>query len=229
MAKTRKADTIRANSTQAEKHSIILLISWMSRRVNAATDSYFGIHSFPFPCNFCRMKVIKAGRHRLFENDLETGRVVSEMLRELERAGMDAVRRYSQKLDQWSASSFELSAQEVDSIIDTLPERVVTDTDFCQGNAGGIGRRRAGEEEKDEDEEEDWWGTPAHRGVHPYQTDLDLYQSQKHFAAKGRKDRRDSRGCGQEKRSTKCPTKSWRQSPKDTPLTPVYPLHCYNP
>jgi sulfopropanediol 3-dehydrogenase len=80
------------------------------------------------------MKVIKAGRHRLFENDPETARVVSEMLRELERDGMDAVRRYSQKFDQWAPSSFELSAQQVDSIIATLPEQVVTDTNFCQGN-----------------------------------------------------------------------------------------------
>src|SRR5689334_6883556 len=80
------------------------------------------------------MKLIKAGRHRLFENDPETGQMVSEMLRELERDGMDAVRRYSQKFDQWSPLSFELSAQQVDSIIATLPEQVVTDTDFCQGN-----------------------------------------------------------------------------------------------
>src|SRR3954453_14743889 len=80
------------------------------------------------------MKVIKGGRHRLFENDLETARVVSEMLRELERDGMDAVRRFSQKFDQWSPSSFELTAQQVDSIIETLPAQVVTDTDFCQGN-----------------------------------------------------------------------------------------------
>jgi sulfopropanediol 3-dehydrogenase len=63
------------------------------------------------------MKVIKAGRHRLFENDSETARVVSEMLRELERDGMDAVRRYSQQFDQWSPSSFELSDKQVASII----------------------------------------------------------------------------------------------------------------
>jgi sulfopropanediol 3-dehydrogenase len=81
-----------------------------------------------------RMKVVKAGRHRLFENDPETARVVSEMLRELECDGMDAVRRYSQKFDEWAPSSFELSARQVDSIIETLPEQVVTDTDFCQGN-----------------------------------------------------------------------------------------------
>src|SRR5215467_4186197 len=56
------------------------------------------------------------------------------MLRELERDGMDAVRRYSQKFDQWAPSSFELSIQQMDSIIAALPEQVVTDTEFCQGN-----------------------------------------------------------------------------------------------
>src|ERR1041385_8313599 len=87
----------------------------------------FGIHSPGFHCIFHSMKVIKDGRHRLFENDSETARVVSEMLRELERDGMDAVRRYSQKFDEWSPPSFELSAQQVDSIIETLPEQVGTD------------------------------------------------------------------------------------------------------
>jgi hypothetical protein len=37
------------------------------------------------------MRIIKNGGHRLFEEDQETARVVSEMLRELERDGMDAV------------------------------------------------------------------------------------------------------------------------------------------
>jgi hypothetical protein len=39
------------------------------------------------------MQCIKSGGYRLFEKDLEAARVVSEMLNELERDGMDAVRR----------------------------------------------------------------------------------------------------------------------------------------
>jgi sulfopropanediol 3-dehydrogenase len=53
------------------------------------------------------MKVIKAGVRRLFEKDAETARIVSEMLLELERDGMDAVRKYSEKFDDWSPASFE--------------------------------------------------------------------------------------------------------------------------
>jgi sulfopropanediol 3-dehydrogenase len=80
------------------------------------------------------MKIIKPGNHRLFENDPETARIVSEMLLDLERNGMDAVRKYSRKFDDWSPESFELSTTQIDSILEKLPEQLVRDTDFCQGN-----------------------------------------------------------------------------------------------
>ena len=51
------------------------------------------------------MKLIKQGGHHLFEQDPETARIVAEMLVNLEKHGMDAVRRYSQKLDDWDPSS----------------------------------------------------------------------------------------------------------------------------
>jgi sulfopropanediol 3-dehydrogenase len=80
------------------------------------------------------MRTIKQGGHRLFENDHETARVVSEMLIALERDGMDAVRRYSKQFDDWSPDSFELSEGQIGEIIATLPEQVIRDTDYCQGN-----------------------------------------------------------------------------------------------
>lgn len=80
------------------------------------------------------MKVIKSGGHRLFENDRETSRIVSEMLIELERDGMDAVRRYSRRFDDWAPESFELDENQIGSIIATLPEEIVRDTDYCQDN-----------------------------------------------------------------------------------------------
>jgi sulfopropanediol 3-dehydrogenase len=80
------------------------------------------------------MKTIKNGGHRLFEKDPETARVVSDMLLELERNGMDAVRQYSEKFDAWSPASFELSENEIEKVIGSLPEQVVQDTDYCQGN-----------------------------------------------------------------------------------------------
>ncbi|SIO30337.1 sulfopropanediol 3-dehydrogenase [Singulisphaera sp. GP187] len=80
------------------------------------------------------MKVIKNGGHRLFENDQETAKVVSEMLIDLERGGMDAVRKYSQRFDDWNPDQFELDDREVASILAKLPAQLIEDTDYCQGN-----------------------------------------------------------------------------------------------
>src|SRR5436309_10559065 len=80
------------------------------------------------------MKLIKPGCHRLFEKDPETARIVSEMLLELEGNGMDAVRRYSQKFDDWSPPSFELTEGRISQIISSLPEQLLRDTDYCQAN-----------------------------------------------------------------------------------------------
>src|SRR5262245_61142712 len=80
------------------------------------------------------MKCIKPGAHRLIDKDPETSRVVSEMLRQLERGGMDAVRKYSEQFDGWKPKSFELDAAEISRIVNELPEAVRKDTDFCQRN-----------------------------------------------------------------------------------------------
>lgn len=80
------------------------------------------------------MKIIKKGGHRLFEHDPETARIVSEILLELERDGMDAVRRFSQNFDGWAPNSFELSPAQITAAIASLPEQVLKDTDYCQSN-----------------------------------------------------------------------------------------------
>jgi sulfopropanediol 3-dehydrogenase len=80
------------------------------------------------------MKAIKKGAHRSFEEDKETSHVVSGMLKDLEKNGMDAVRRYSQEFDDWNPRSFELSHKEIEAAIVKLPEQVIKDTDFCQQN-----------------------------------------------------------------------------------------------
>jgi len=80
------------------------------------------------------MKIIKNGGHRLFETDRETADVVSAMLSELERDGMDAVRKYSAKFDDWNPESFELTPVQISEAISALPRQVIEDTDYCQGN-----------------------------------------------------------------------------------------------
>lgn len=80
------------------------------------------------------MKVIKEGSQRLFEQDSETAAVVSRMLLELERDGMDAVRRYSRQFDDWNPPSFRLERHQIDDAIAGLPRQAIDDTEFCQSN-----------------------------------------------------------------------------------------------
>ncbi len=80
------------------------------------------------------MKIIKEGDHHLFEGDDETARTVSALLQDLHARGMDAVREYSQKFDEWDPPDFELQPAEIDEAIEKCGAQVVTDTAFCQGN-----------------------------------------------------------------------------------------------
>lgn len=86
------------------------------------------------------MRIIKNGGHRLFQNDSDTAHVVSGMLLELERDGMDAVRRYSAKFDAWNPPSFELSSSQISDVIEQLPSQLVRDTEYCQSNVRQFAR-----------------------------------------------------------------------------------------
>ena len=86
------------------------------------------------------MRMFKQGGHRLFERDPETAQAVSEMLLDLETNGLEAVRKYSQKFDDWSPSEFELSAVQVTEAIDRLDPQVIADTDVCQANVRRFAR-----------------------------------------------------------------------------------------
>jgi sulfopropanediol 3-dehydrogenase len=80
------------------------------------------------------MQIVKAGGHRLFEKDPQTAALVSEMLLELERDGLDAVRKFSTKLDAWNPPSFELTKKQIAEATAQLSEQAIRDTDFCQDN-----------------------------------------------------------------------------------------------
>lgn len=80
------------------------------------------------------MKIYKSGGHRLFEKDPETAKIVSEMLLDLEKNGVDAVRKYSKKFDDWNPDRFELSDQQIQEAISKLDSQTIKDTDFCQKN-----------------------------------------------------------------------------------------------
>ena len=80
------------------------------------------------------MKIFKQGYHRLFEADQETAHIVSSMLLDLEKNGMDAVRKYSSRFDNWSPPSFELTEQQIAAAIAEVPEQILADTAFSQDN-----------------------------------------------------------------------------------------------
>ncbi len=80
------------------------------------------------------MQIVKPGGHRLFEKDPQTAALVSEMLLELERDGLDAVRKFSTKLDAWNPTSFELTKKQIAEATAQLSEQAIRDTDFCQDN-----------------------------------------------------------------------------------------------
>jgi sulfopropanediol 3-dehydrogenase len=86
------------------------------------------------------MQVIKEGGHRLFEEDRETTQYVREMLDDLEKNGLDAVRKYSRKFDDWDPASFELSEQQITEALAKCDPQLVADTEFCQNNVRAFAR-----------------------------------------------------------------------------------------
>jgi sulfopropanediol 3-dehydrogenase len=80
------------------------------------------------------MLLVKEGHHRLFENDPETAATVTKMLIELERDGMDAVRRYSRRFDEWDPPSFRLNEREIADAVSRVSDQAIRDTEYCQDN-----------------------------------------------------------------------------------------------
>ena len=62
------------------------------------------------------------------------------MLADLEAHGLEAVRRYSRKFDDWDPHGFELTPGQIQEAIGRLDPQVLRDTDFCQGNVRAFAR-----------------------------------------------------------------------------------------
>ena len=80
------------------------------------------------------MRIFKEGGHRLFESDPQTVAAVGEMLLDLEKNGMDAVRKYSERFDGWNPKSFELSEAEIAEAAAKVPDQIRRDTEYSQAN-----------------------------------------------------------------------------------------------
>jgi sulfopropanediol 3-dehydrogenase len=75
---------------------------------------------------------LKRAAERPVEDLTAVRQTVSEILERIQREGMDAVRFYSKKFDDWEPRSFRLSADAISAARRVLPASEIQDIDFCQ-------------------------------------------------------------------------------------------------
>lgn len=66
------------------------------------------------------------------EADAKVKEVVSNVIKHIEANGDAAVRKYSEKFDNWSPSSFRLSNEQIEEIVNSVPAQVIEDIKFAQ-------------------------------------------------------------------------------------------------
>jgi len=78
--------------------------------------------------------VLKSARSSLVvtRSSAETEDLVAQIIADVRSNGDDAVRKYSERFDNWSPNSFQLSRAEIDQIVSTLPDTVLDDLRFAQ-------------------------------------------------------------------------------------------------
>ena len=78
------------------------------------------------------MEVIKEGGHLSLTADEATEATVRNILADIRRDGMEAIRGYSHRLDSWDPASFEISEEQINQASKQLPNSLRQDIDFCQ-------------------------------------------------------------------------------------------------
>ncbi len=71
----------------------------------------------------------------LFEaetNDKKVRETVENIIEDVKTKGDEAVRALSEKFDKWSPASFKLSEDQINTIVNSLPEQVIKDIKFAQ-------------------------------------------------------------------------------------------------
>ncbi|MCW3106052.1 MAG: hisD [Segetibacter sp.] len=66
------------------------------------------------------------------EADSKVKEIVSNVIKDIETNGDSAVRKYSEKFDNWSPQSFKLSKEEIQEIVSSVPPQVIDDIKFAQ-------------------------------------------------------------------------------------------------
>lgn len=68
------------------------------------------------------------------KDDEKVSKIVRETIEQIENGGDEAVRKLSEKFDNWSPESFRLSNKQIEEICATIPEQTVKDIQFAQDN-----------------------------------------------------------------------------------------------
>jgi sulfopropanediol 3-dehydrogenase len=79
-------------------------------------------------------RFLKSGKTKeeLAVQAAQVSETVKSILTGIEANGDTAVRAYSGKFDEWSPESFKLSQEEIDAIIQSVPEETINDIKFAQ-------------------------------------------------------------------------------------------------
>jgi sulfopropanediol 3-dehydrogenase len=80
------------------------------------------------------MKILKTGINpdTVQQNDAQVRATVESILSEVQTRGDAAVREYSAKFDKWSPPAFKLAPSEIEELIASLSEQVISDIKFAQ-------------------------------------------------------------------------------------------------
>ena len=67
-------------------------------------------------------------------SSIDVSGIVKGVIDDIRSEGNTAVRKYSERFDNWSPTSFKLSKDEINSIISTVPEQTIKDIEEVQHN-----------------------------------------------------------------------------------------------
>ncbi len=76
------------------------------------------------------------------ERDRAIKETVASVIADVRARGDAAVREYSDRFDKWSPESFRLSAQEIEKIVETVPDRVIADIKAVQDRVRTFARHQ---------------------------------------------------------------------------------------
>jgi len=77
-----------------------------------------------------------------FAADMKVKEIVEGILNDIRARGDDAVRELSERFDNWSPESFKLSPEQINELVESLPEQVIEDIKFAQEQVGGFAKHQ---------------------------------------------------------------------------------------